>query len=441
MERLKCPHCGEVFEIDESGYADIVRQVRDREFQQELARQNQAAQRDLEKSVKLALSEAEAKAQKTLQEREEELTKLRAQLSSQDAAAKDAVRIARIEAEKALSDELHRKETALAGLQAQLEASVQARELAVANVKAEAAEREKELEKLVAAAKEKEKADQMELALREKSLQEKFELKLQEKEDQIAYYKDLKTRMSTKMLGETLEQHCQNSFNQVRAIGFQGAYFEKDNTISRSGSKGDFIFRDYDESGLEYISIMFEMKNENETTATKHKNTDFLKELDKDRNEKGCEYAVLVSMLEADNEMYNAGITEVYQYEKMYVIRPQFFIPLITLLRNAAKHSLLYKQELEKVKNQNLDVSRFEEKLFDFKDKFGRNYRLASEKFTAAVEEIDKTISHLQKVKENLLSSERNLRLANAKLEDLSVKKLTRGNPTMQQKFAELSEE
>lgn len=266
----------------------------------------------------------------------------------------------------------------------------------------------------------------------------RYEGQLKDKDALVEYYRDLKARQSTKMIGETLEQHCEAAFNQVRAIGFQNAYFEKDNEVSASGSKGDFIFRDYDENGMEYVSIMMEMKNENETTASKHKNTDFLKELDKDRREKGCEYAVLVTMLEADNEFYNNGIVDMsHVYPKMYVIRPQFLIPFITIIRNAARSSIAYKRELEEQKAQNIDVTNFEAKLLDFKDKFSRNYTLASDRFSKAIDEIDKTIDHLQKVKDNLLSSENNLRLANNKLDDLTIKRLTRGNKTMQQMFAD----
>ena len=294
---------------------------------------------------------------------------------------------------------------------------------------------EEQLKQQEQAMKERYEAEQK---LQEQAVKERYEIQLKDKEEMIEYYRDLKAKQSTKMVGETLEQHCEVSFNQVRAIGFQNAYFEKDNEVSKSGSKGDYIFRDYDENGLEYISIMFEMKNENETTATKHKNADFLKELDKDRKEKGCEYAVLVTLLEADNDFYNTGIVDMsHKYPKMYVIRPQFFIQTITILRNAAMNSLQYKRELEAVRNQNLDITRFEEKLLDFKDKFGRNYTLASDRFQKAIDEIDKTIDHLQKVKDNLLASENNLRLANNKLDDLTIKKLTWKNPTMQEKFAE----
>lgn len=278
----------------------------------------------------------------------------------------------------------------------------------------------------------------MELVLNQKSLKEKYEDKLKQKDELIEYYKDFKARQSTKMVGESLEQHCLNQFNSLRMTAFQNAYFEKDND-ARTGSKGDFIFRESSD-GVEFISIMFEMKNEMDETATKHKNEDFLKELDKDRREKGCEYAVLVSLLEIDNELYNNGIVDVsYKYEKMYVIRPQFFIPMITLLRNASLNALRYKQELAVIKNQNIDISHFEEDMNDFKEKFNRNFRLASERFHRAIDEIDKTIDHLQKTKEALLSSENNLRLANNKAEDLSIKRLTKNNPTMKVKFDELS--
>ncbi len=276
--------------------------------------------------------------------------------------------------------------------------------------------------------------------LKEQTLKENYEEKLKGKDEQIAYYKDLKAKQSTKMVGETLEQHCEIEFNKLRATGFQNAYFEKDND-AKSGSKGDFIFKEFSDDGTEFISIMFEMKNEMDETATKHKNEDFFKELDKDRNEKKCEYAVLVSLLEADNELYNTGIVDVsYRYPKMYVIRPQFFIPMITLLRNASLNALQYKQELAVIRNQNIDISHFEEDMNEFKDKFSRNYRLASEKFKKAIDEIDKTIDHLQKTKDALLSSENNLRLANNKAEELSIKRLTRNNPTMAAKFAELEQ-
>ena len=283
--------------------------------------------------------------------------------------------------------------------------------------------------------------DKMKYQLQEKSLQEKYDTLLQTKDEQIAYYKDFKLKQSTKMIGESLEQHCEIEFNKLRATGFQNAYFEKDND-ARTGSKGDYIYRELDENGIEIISIMFEMKNENDKTATKHKNEDFLRELDKDRNEKNCEYAVLVSMLEPENELYNTGIVDKsHRYPKMYVIRPQFFIPMITILRNAAFNSMQYKNELQLMRNQNIDITHFEENMNDFKEKFSRNYRIASDKFAKAIDEIDKTILHLQKTKEDLLSSERQLQLANNKAEDLTIKRLTRNNPTMKQKFDELKKD
>ena len=283
--------------------------------------------------------------------------------------------------------------------------------------------------------------DKMKYQLQEKSLQEKYDTLLQTKDEQIAYYKDFKLKQSTKMIGESLEQHCEIEFNKLRATGFQNAYFEKDND-ARTGSKGDYIYRELDENGIEIISIMFEMKNENDKTATKHKNEDFLRELDKDRNEKNCEYAVLVSMLEPENELYNTGIVDKsHRYQKMYVIRPQFFIPMITILRNAAFNSMQYKNELQLMRNQNIDITHFEENMNDFKEKFSRNYRIASDKFAKAIDEIDKTILHLQKTKEDLLSSERQLQLANNKAEDLTIKRLTRNNPTMKQKFDELKKD
>lgn len=405
MEPLRCPNCGEQFEIDEKGYEAIVKQVRDKEFQKELLRQEEQFRKEKESAVALAKTESERDLQRKTSEMKIEIEQLKATLQAEKAEKDSAVRLTKAELEQGWQKELHEKDSEIMSLKNKIAAA------------------------------------ETENSLKEKNMQSEYELQLKQKDEMIEYYRDLKTRQSTKMIGETLEQHCELSFNQVRAVGFQNAYFEKDNEVSKSGSKGDFIFRDFDENGMEYISIMFEMKNENETTATKHKNADFLKELDKDRKEKNCEYAVLVTMLEADNEYYNTGIVDMsHKYPKMYVIRPQFFIQLITILRNAALNSLQYKQELERVKNQNLDITHFEEKLLDFKDKFGRNYGLASSKFLKAVEEIDKTIEHLQKVKDNLISSENNMRLANNKLEDLTIKKLTRGNPTMQQKFAELEE-
>ena len=389
MQEIKCPHCGEVFQVDEAGYAAIVRQVRDKEFHKELQERREQFLAEKQAAVDLAASALK-----------QQITSLQSQLEMAEANRRLAVS----EIEQKNLESLAEKEKAIL----QLENRLQLRD------------------------------DEAKLA--EQALKETYEERLHQKDEQIAYYKDFKTRQSTKMIGESLEQHCEISFNRVRAAGFQNAYFEKDND-ARSGSKGDYIFRDYDEAGLEFISIMFEMKNEMDETATKHKNADFLKELDKDRREKKCEYAVLVSMLEPDSELYNGGIVDVsYKYPKMYVIRPQFFIPMITLLRNAARNSLQYQRELELTRQQNIDISHFEDDLKEFKERFGRNYRLASERFRKAIEEIDKTIDHLQKTKEALLSSENNLRLANDKAEALTVKKLTAKNPTMRQRFEELDQ-
>ena len=404
MQEIKCPNCGQVFQVDESGYANIVQQVRDKEFNRELERREAELAEKNESSIRLARMEQEKasaeelrKKEAELAEREKEIETLRAKLQGAETEKKLAVS----EAVQNKDRELAEKALSITELEGKLES------------------RDAESE------------------LKEKSLKEQYEAALKMKDEQIEYYKDFKARQSTKMVGESLEQHCQNQFNSIRMTAFPNAYFEKDND-ARTGSKGDFIFREASDDGTEFISIMFEMKNEMDETATKHKNEDFFKELDKDRKEKNCEYAVLVSMLEADNEYYNNGIVDVsYRYDKMYVIRPQFFIPMITLLRNAALNSLKYQRELQVVKNQQLDIMNFEENMNAFKDAFGRNYRLASEKFSKAIEEIDKTIQHLQKTKEALLSSENNLRLANNKAEDLSIKKLTRNAPSVAAMFDE----
>ena len=393
MNQIKCPKCGEVFKIDEAGYAAIVNQVRNEEFEKEIKAREAALLKEKESAVQLAVSE-------TAIEKDKEIAKLISQLENADTQKNLAV----IEAITAKDTELGKKGIEIEKLKAELESK------------------------------------KSEFINRENAIKEKYEEELRLKEEEVELYRDFKAKQSTKMLGESLEQHCLTEFNQLRATGFQSAYFEKDND-AKTGSKGDFIFRDYDENGIEYISIMFEMKNEADETKTKHKNEDFFKELDKDRREKGCEYAVLVSLLETDSELYNSGIVDVsYKYEKMYVIRPQFFIPIITILRNAALNSLEYRQQLEVIRNQNIDITNFESKMLDFKEKFGNNYRLASEHFDNAIKEIDKTIDHLNKVKESLIGSERQLRLANDKAQDLSIKKLTKGNPTMQAKFAELSD-
>ena len=423
MQEIKCPKCGEVFQVDESGYAAIVKQIRDREFQKEVYEREQqfkAYLQTLEKDRQLAIKNA-------VGEKDAEIAQLKAQLNANAQNNKLSV-----------SEAVAVKEKEITALEARLAAYEMEKRLAVSEVvfktERQLAAKNEELIKLTNQIESNEK----ESKIREQSIKDGYEAKLKIKDEQIDYYKDLKAKQSTKMIGETLEQHCAIEFNRLRATAFRNAYFEKDND-ARTGSKGDFIFREFDDEGTEFISIMFEMKNEADETATKHKNEDFLKELDKDRKEKNCEYAVLVSLLEADNELYNGGIVDMsHRYPKMYVVRPQFFIPIITLLRNAAMNSLQYKKELATIKNQNIDISHFEEDMNDFKEKFARNYRLASEKFKKAIEEIDKTIDHLQKTKEALLSSENNLRLANNKAEDLSIKRLTRNNPTMQAKFAEL---
>ena len=405
MAEIKCPKCGTTFKVDDSSYADILSQVRGHEFDQELEQRIAALQKQAAADKDLALAKQEAEQAKTAQNQATEIAELKS-------------KIKQIEAEKELAIT-----KALAPVEKELEA-------AKSDLKTKTQEAKLREESLTAQVK-----------LRESALKTQYEGALKLKDEEIDRLKDLKSKLSTKMVGETLEQHCQTEFNRLRATAFKNAYFEKDNTISKTGSKGDYIYRETDESGTEIISIMFEMKNENETTATKHKNEDFFKELDKDRAEKGCEYAVLVTLLEADSELYNTGIVDVsYKYDKMYVIRPQFFIPMITLLRNAALNSLKYKQELAVVRNQNLDITHFEENMENFKQAFARNYELASRKFSTAIEEIDKTIAHLQKTKEALLSSENNLRLANNKAEELTIKRLTRGNPTMAAKFAELDE-
>ena len=405
MKEIKCPNCGEVFQVDESGYAAIVQQVRDSEFDKELSRRAKELEQKQESDLRIIRMDKEKeqadvlnKKEHELAEKDKEIAALRAKISASETEKMLAVTEARQEKEK----ELSQKATEIIELKGRL------------------------------ASKETESK------LMENNLKETYEGKLKDKDEQIAYYKDFKARQSTKMVGESLEQHCLNQFNSIRMTAFPNAYFEKDND-AKTGSKGDFIYKEASEDGTEFISIMFEMKNENETTATKHKNEHFFKELDKDRNEKGCEYAVLVSMLEMDNELYNNGIVDVsYKYPKMYVIRPQFFIPIISLLRNGALNSLKYQQELQVVRNQQLDIINFENNMNVFKEGFARNYDLASRKFNDAIAEIDKSIAQLQKVKEALTSSERNLRLANDKAQDLSIKKLTKNSPTLKAMFDEL---
>ena len=436
---IKCPNCGKVFTVDENSYAEIARQVRTNEFTKEIKEREAQFATEKESAVKLAQAEAASAMKDTLAEKDAAIAKLQAQIDASTSQQKIAVSEAVVDKDKTIAE----KEQEIARLKAALEGKETEKKLAVTEALAEKqqeiATQNEEILRLNGQIESEKTAAQ----LREQTIKDGFQAQINALDEQVEFYKNFKAKQSTKMIGESLEQHCLMEFNRVRPLGFQNAYFEKDNEVSKAtGSKGDFIFRDFDENGLEYISIMFEMKNEADQTATKHRNEDFIKELDKDRCEKHCEYAVLVSMLESDNEYYNAGIVDMsYRYPKMYVIRPQFFIPLISLLRNEALNSLQYKQQLEEIRSQNIDVSRFEQQLNDFKDKFGRNYRLASEKFQSAIDEIDKSIQHLQKIKENLIGSENNLRLANNKAEELSVKRLTKGNPTMAAKFAELKEQ
>lgn len=406
MAELKCPKCGTTFKVDDTSYADILNQVRNHEFEAELEKRLEQSLRSEKQSHQAEIAELKAKF-------EQASTELKAKLAQN-----------KTEFEAKLAQSKTEQELAVARATAPIE-----RERDSLKNSLVAAQNEAKLNLETANSRAK---------LSEAALITKYESALKLKEEENERLKDLKSKLSTKMVGETLEQHCQTEFNRIRTAAFPHAYFEKDND-ARTGSKGDYIFRELDEAGNEIVSIMFEMKNENETTATKHKNEDFFKELDKDRREKNCEYAILVSLLESDSELYNTGIVDVsYRYEKMYVIRPQFFIPIITLLRNAALSSLQYKQELAVVRSQNIDITHFEENMEKFKTGFARNYDLASRKFKTAIDEIDKTINSLQKTKDALLSSENNLRLANNKAEELTIKRLTRGNPTMAQKFADL---
>lgn len=460
MHEIKCPHCGKTFTIDEAGYADIAKQVRDSEFEKQLHERLELADQDKKTALELAETKAASELQQAAAARDAEIQELKAKLEAGDVQRKLAVTEALAEVEKqrdSLANELEKTkqgnaaavELAEAKLVAQLQndAATKEAEIQALKAKLDAADVAKRLELAEAlAVVEKERDElknglekvELEKQLAETSLKDKYETQLKDRDDAIERLRDMKAKLSTKMVGETLEQHCEIEFNKIRSTAFPRAYFEKDND-ARSGSKGDYIFRDADESDTEIVSIMFEMKNENDETATKHKNEDFLKELDKDRVEKGCEYAVLVSLLEPDNELYNTGIVDVsHRYPKMYVIRPQFFIQMITVLRNASMKALEYKTELELVKAQNIDITNFENELETFKSGFGKNYDLASRRFHTAIDEIDKSIDRLQKAKEALLGSERNLRLANDKAQDVTIKKLTRRNPTMAAKFAEL---
>lgn len=423
MNEIICPHCKKAFKVDEAGYADILKQVRDHQFEEEISNRLALAEKEKQDAVKLAEANIKNSLQEQLAEKDRQLTELKASST------------------KELTEKLSQKDNELTQLKAKIENANTERTLAIR----EAVQKiEKERDQLANDVKTKE----LEKQNIENSLKQQHTTELQSKDaiikykdDEIARVRDMKQKLSTKMLGESLEQHCEIEFNRLRATAFQKAQFGKDNDAS-SGTKGDYIFKEFDYEGNEIISIMFEMKNENDETATKKKNEDFFTKLDKDRNDKNCEYAVLVSLLEADNELYNGGIVDVsYRYQKMYVIRPQFFIPIITLLRNAAMNSLKYKQELALIRNQNIDITNFEDKINKFRDGFAKNYISASNHFQKAIEEIDKSIARMQKVKQELTTSENQLRLANQKAEDLTIKKLTYGNPTMKAKFDELKED
>ena len=452
MEEIRCPKYGEVFQVDKNGYDQIARQVRDKEFLKELDSRLESDLKVIRLQKDKELSESITQKDIEILQKNQTIAELQAKLDASETEKNLAISKALekkneelTKEEKTYSEHLSQKELEISDrdkliseLKAKLNASETEKKLAVAEAveqkNAELSQKVTEIANLRGEIKSKETENR----LKEQSLQKQYENKLKQKEELIEYYKDFKARQSTKMIGESLEQHCLTQFNSIRMTAFPNAYFEKDND-AKTGSKGDFIYRESSEEGTEFISIMFEMKNEADTTATKHKNEDFFKELDKDRREKGCEYAILVSLLEIDNELYNNGIVDVsYKFPKMYVIRPQFFIPMITLLRNAAQNSLHYRHELQIVRNQQIDISHFEENMNDFKEGFARNYRLASEKFVTAIEEIDKTIDHLQKTKKALLSSENNLRLANKKADDLSIKKLTKNAPSLKVMFDDL---
>jgi hypothetical protein len=463
MHEITCPHCNKAFKIDKAGYADIVKQVRDSEFDKQLQKRLELADKDKANAVELAKGKAVIEMQKVAVAKDAEIQNLQSKLDAGDVAHKLAVSEALkvIEKERdTLSNELvqvkHNNQNASklaeANHSSKLQETSSTKDAEIQELKTklsnnQIAQKHAVRDSIIEAEKEcaqlKSDLDRatLEKQLGEKSLKDKYETQLKDRNEEIDRLRDMKARLSTKMVGESLEIHCETEFNRIRATAFPQAYFEKDND-TRTGSKGDYIFRDSDDVETEIVSIMFEMKNENDQTATKKKNEDFLKELDKDRIEKNCEYAILVSLLEPDSELYNSGIVDVsYRYKKMYVIRPQFFIPMITLLRNAAQNSLKYKNELAIVKAQNVDVTTFESELDAFRSGFSRNYDLASKKFKIAIQEIDKTIDHLQKTKDALLGSENNLRLANNKADELTVKKLTKKNPTMAAKFAELRNE
>ncbi len=433
MHEIKCPRCGEVFTVDESGYAAIVGQVRDEEFRRELTLREKQLAAEKQKDIELVRTQAARAQEQSEAELLRQIAELKAELTTRQSHQELAIK----EALEKQNESLAQREQQITELRARLEKEELSRQLAITRAVEEKKDELTDRDRQIAELNYKLKEAATESLQKQQALRENFTIQLRAKEETIEYYKDLKARLSTKMVGETLEQHCETEFNRLRAAAFPYAYFEKDND-ARTGSKGDYIYREATEDGIEFLSIMFEMKNEMDSTATKKKNEDFFKELDKDRQEKGCEYAILVSLLEPDSELYG-GITDVsYRYPKMYVIRPQFFIPIITLLRSSALHTVEYRRQLAEIRSQNIDISNFEAEMNDFKSRFGRNYDIASRKFKTAIEEIDKTISHLQKTKDALLSSEDNLRLANNKAQELSVKRLTKNNPTMQALFKEL---
>lgn len=430
MQEIKCPKCGEVFQVDEAGYAAIVKQVRDKEFNRELKERESQFKMAKEDALEVARTKAEKEFNQLKAEKDRLVSELNAKLTAKDEEQKHIVKEAEAEKDKVIAE-----------LNAQITNNENLKNLAVSEVETRytklLAEKKEEIAKLNG---DLESANK-ELEIRVNSIRREYDVIIKNKDEQIEQYRDFKARQSTKMIGESLEVHCSNEFNKVRPIGFPTAYFEKDND-ARSGSKGDFIFRDFDDEGNEYISIMFEMKNEADATEKKHKNEDFFKELDKDRREKNCEYAVLVTLLEADNDYYNQGIVDVsHRYSKMYVIRPQFFIPLISLLRNAARNSLEYRKQLAEMKNQNIDIENFEAGIDEFKRLWGMHYTNAKNRFDEAIAEIDKTMQHLQKVRDALVTSGNHLGKANTQAADLTIKRLTKGNPTMAQKFAELKEQ
>ncbi len=472
MNEIKCPKCGEAFTVDKSGYIDILAQVRDAEFRKELSQREDMLRKEKQQELKIAQAEAQVQLEQQLSTSKQEIEQLKAQISSAGTDKQHALKLAQAEAQAQLEQQLSTSKQEIEQLKAQISSAATEKQQALKLVQAEAqallekklSESKQEIEQLKTAQqislRDEDAKRQTALAekdqliqklqsdlqqerlgteLQLKAREDSYAIQLKQKDETIAFFKDLKAKLSTKMLGETLEQHCEIEFNRLRSTGFQNAYFEKDNDAS-TGSKGDYIFRESTDEGIEFMSIMFEMKNENDATSTKKRNDDFLKELDKDRREKGCEYAVLVSLLESDNELYNNGIVDVsHRYPKMYVIRPQFFIPIITLLRNAAINSIEYRRQIAEYKAQNIDLTNFEAEMNDFKSKFDYNYSLASKKFKLAIDEIDKTITHLMKTKEALISSDNNLRLANDKAEKLlTIKKLTKNSPSLRDKFDKL---